>query len=222
MAFFAKIERVATLTNRKHRLSIGFPLLLAAILLILDQALKFWAVNYLQYGAPPIPVIPWVLEWQLTFNTGAAWSMLSEYTNVLAIGRLFVGIAILIYVILQPYNRLLVVVLTMIASGAIGNAIDGLLNGKVTDMIHAPFLSYLTNALNQGSFPIFNIADMCVVLGTFTMLIVSLIPEKPEKLPPLSNDSSKSVDANLVKQLEHPAKTKVEAAKESVKARKNK
>ncbi|MFC6616506.1 signal peptidase II [Deinococcus radiophilus] len=72
-------------------------------------------------------------------------------------------------------------VLTMIASGAIGNAIDGFTQGKVTDMIHMPLLSSITNALNAGDFPIFNLADIYVVLGTLALLALSLLDERHEK-----------------------------------------
>lgn len=153
-------------------------MLLAAILITADQLLKQWALAHLVYGQPAIKVIPGLLDWVLTFNTGAAWSMFSGGAKILAVGRLIVGLGLLGYLYLRPQNRFLTIVLTMIAAGAIGNAIDGLLKGKVTDMIHAPFLSAITQAINGTSFPIFNLADSCVVVGTILLLIASLLPQK--------------------------------------------
>ncbi|MDO4263408.1 MAG: signal peptidase II [Deinococcus sp.] len=161
-----------------RRWPLWFPLLLAALLIAADQLLKAWALANLSYGAPPVPVIPWLLDWVLTFNTGAAWSMFSDSALPLAVGRMLVGLGLLAYLLLRPQPRLLSTVLTMIAAGAIGNGVDGLTKGQVTDMIHMPLLSALTNAAGAGDFPIFNLADIYVVLGTLTLLLLSLYEDR--------------------------------------------
>lgn len=171
-----------TLTDRISRTPFWLPLLIAAVLIIADQALKAWALTNLQPGPPAQVVIPGVLEWFLTFNTGAAWSMFSGSAAPLALGRLLVGLGILVYLFLRPQNRFLSVILAMISAGAIGNAIDGLRFGKVTDMIHAPPLSAITRAIGQGDFPIFNIADSCVVVGTIALLIGSFVMDRKPKI----------------------------------------
>lgn len=154
------------------------PLVLVLAVLVADQLLKAWALANLQYGAPAIRVIPGLLDWQLTFNTGAAWSLFSGSALPLALGRLVVGLAILGYLVARPQGRLLTVALSLISAGAIGNAIDGLRQGKVTDMLHAPPLSAITRALGQGDFPIFNIADSGVVVGTILLLLASFRKER--------------------------------------------
>ena len=160
------------------RFPVWFPLVLAALLVVADQALKGWALANLKYGADPIPVIPGLLDWVLTFNTGAAWSMFSGSAGILAWGRMLIGLGILAYLVLRPQSRFLTVVLSMIAAGAIGNSIDGILNGKVTDMIHTPLFSAVTQTINGSNFPIYNIADSCVVVGTILLLIASFLPHK--------------------------------------------
>ncbi|KQR15798.1 lipoprotein signal peptidase [Deinococcus sp. Leaf326] len=169
---------VSTLTRRIPHLPFWVLLLIVLALVGADQALKAWALANLQYGQPAIPVVPGLLDWVLTFNTGAAWSMFSGSAAPLALARLLVGAGILVYLFLRPQPRLLSVLLSMIAAGAIGNAIDGLRAGRVTDMIHAPVLSAVTRAINGTDFPIFNIADMCVVVGTLILLISSLLPDR--------------------------------------------
>lgn len=164
--------------DRPRHTRIWLPLLIAAALLAADQLLKAWALANLTQGAPAQAVIPGLLDWQLTFNTGAAWSMFSGSAVPLAIGRLLVGLGILGYLLFRPQTRFLTIVLSMIAAGAIGNAIDGLRFGKVTDMIHAPPLSAITRAIGQGDFPIFNIADSCVVVGTILLLIGSFVADR--------------------------------------------
>ncbi|WP_288432220.1 signal peptidase II [uncultured Deinococcus sp.] len=167
-----------TLTRRVPHLPFWVLLAIVLVLVGADQALKAWALSNLRLGQPAIPVIPGLLDWVLTFNTGAAWSMFSGSAAPLALARLLVGAGILVYLYLRPQPRLLSVLLSMISSGAIGNAIDGLRAGRVTDMIHAPFLSAVTRAINGTDFPIFNVADMCVVLGTLLLLISSLLPDR--------------------------------------------
>ncbi|MFC4640413.1 signal peptidase II [Deinococcus hohokamensis] len=163
---------VLPLPERVRSVPVWLPLVLTAALLLADQWLKAWALGHLQPGET-VRVVPGVLDWLLTFNTGAAWSMFSGSAAPLAVGRLLVGLGLLGYITVRPQSRFLSVVLSLIATGAIGNAIDGLRFGKVTDMIHAPFLSALTRAVGQGDFPIFNLADMCVVLGTALLLVAS-------------------------------------------------
>ena len=153
------------------------------MLLAADQGLKAWALANLTYCNPAvtancpsaIPVIPGVFGWYLTFNTGAAWSLLSGGALPLAILRLAVGLGILVYVWRRPPDRYTAAVLGVIAAGAIGNALDGVLHAQVTDMIDSPALSAVTRALHAGSFPIFNIADSCVVVGVILLLLGSLL-----------------------------------------------
>ncbi|AWN23465.1 signal peptidase II [Deinococcus irradiatisoli] len=154
------------------------PLLIAALLIAADQLLKSWALSHLQVEAAPTPFIPGVVSWLLTFNTGAAWSLFSGSALPLALGRLLVGLGILAYLIRQPQTPALSVVLAMISAGAIGNAIDGFRFGKVTDMIYSPALSAVTRAIKAGDFPIFNIADSCVVVGTVLLILLSIRSSK--------------------------------------------
>ncbi|PTA67621.1 signal peptidase II [Deinococcus arcticus] len=172
------LRGVPTLTDRSRRTPLWLPLLVAALLVAADQALKAWALASLQPDGSVRPFLPGLLDWQLTFNTGAAWSLFSGSAVPLAVGRMAVGLGLLVYVVLRPQPRLLSVVLSMIAAGAIGNAIDGLRQGKVTDMLHSPLLSSVTQALYGGSFPIFNIADICVVTGTLILIVLSLLGER--------------------------------------------
>ncbi|WP_345457750.1 signal peptidase II [Deinococcus aluminii] len=171
-----------TLLARPRTFPAWVPLLIAALLIAADQALKAWALAHLQEGAAPVPFIPGVLDWVLTFNTGAAWSLLSGSAVPLAVARLLVGLGILAYLVVRPQNRFLTVVLSMIAAGAIGNTIDGLRLGRVTDMLHAPPLSAVTQALHAGNFPIFNLADSLVVVGTLLLLIASFVGERQPKV----------------------------------------
>lgn len=171
-----------TLTNRAPHLPVWMPFLIAALLVAADQALKLWALANLVPGEVARPFIPGLIDWVLTFNTGAAWSLFSGSALPLALGRLLVGLGILGYITFRPQTRFVTVVLSLISAGAIGNALDGIRLGKVTDMIHSPALSAVTRALNAGDFPIFNIADSCVVGGTLLLLVGTFITDRKPKL----------------------------------------
>ncbi|WP_291423997.1 signal peptidase II [Deinococcus sp.] len=158
-----------------------FPAALFVLLIAADQWLKSWALAHLHAGQPPVPFLPGLLGWVLTFNTGAAWSMFSGSARLLAVGRILVGLAIVAYVYLRPQTRFMTVVLTMIAAGAVGNSIDGLRAGQVTDMLYSPLLSSVTRAINGSEFPIFNLADSYVVLGTLLLLVGSFTGDSRKK-----------------------------------------
>lgn len=152
----------------------------ALCLVVADQWLKNWALQHLQVGQPPVPFVLGI-EWFLTFNTGAAWSLMSGKAPLLAIGRLLVGTGLLAYAAAgQKVSAGMRLAFTLIAAGALGNAIDGLRLGHVVDMIHWSWLSQITNAINGTAFPIFNLADTYVVGGTLLLVLLSFI-EKPEK-----------------------------------------
>lgn len=165
-------------SSRRSRLPGWIPLLLAALLVGADQWLKAWARGHLNLGDPALPFVPGLLSWQLTYNTGAAWSLLAGATVPLAALRLLVGLGILGYLFWRPQPRSLGLILALIAAGAIGNTIDGLRYGQVTDMLYSPALSTITGLLHAGTFPIFNVADSCVVGGTLLLLLGSLVSER--------------------------------------------
>ena len=181
------------------------PLLLFLVLVITDQALKLWTVNHWQMmgwpsgdSSPRMPVIPGFLDFFLTYNTGAAWSLLSGSALPLAILRMVVGIGILVYLWRTPRPaktahwtaRAYPYVLATIAVGAVGNAIDGLYQGKVTDMFYSHTLSWINQRINGQSFPIFNIADSCVVGGVIALLLLSLLEGRKKTLPAPVNPPS--------------------------------
>lgn len=154
-------------------------LIVFAALIAFDQWLKLWSVANLQ---PYVlkPLIENVLSLTLVYNTGAAWGMLGGATIILAILRLVVGFGILVYLWRDKPTGLTFWSLVLIATGAVGNAIDGLRIGKVVDMFYSHQLSWVTQKIHQQDFPIFNIADICVVSGTILLIAASLFAKKPE------------------------------------------
>lgn len=127
-----------------------------ATLLAVDQASKAWTREALDPGQSlPYP-LPGVFELTLTYNEGIAFGLFQ------GLGVFTAPIAILIAVVAAVYShralhegRLIHFALGLLASGSIGNLIDRLWLGKVTDM----FWIRLIN------FPVFNVADACITVG---------------------------------------------------------
>lgn len=169
----SNVERTSQPSRRAAAWPLWVPVLVTAVLLVLDQWTKWLAVTNLQLNQPVDVVVPGLLGLTLTYNTGAAFSLFEGSAAPLAFLRLAVGLGLLVYLWRSPQNKFTAVVFAMIAAGAIGNAIDGLRQGKVTDMLSSPALDAVTRVINGQPFPIFNIADSCVVLGVLLLLVSS-------------------------------------------------
>lgn len=156
-----------------------FAILIFAALIGLDQWLKVWSLAHLQTDAF-LPVVQNVLSLILTFNTGAAWNLFAGATLFLAVLRMVVGLGILVYLWKDKPRGIAFWSLLLIAAGAVGNAIDVLWYGKVIDMFYSHQFSWITQKMYGQPFPIFNIADICVVSGTVLLVASSLFTPKAE------------------------------------------
>lgn len=128
---------------------------LVAVLIGLDQWVKYLVrMNLPLYGSAPL--VPHLVELTYVQNTGAAFSLFSEHTWMLAVvsGVVALGISVLVFkrVVRHPFG---LVSLSLVLAGAVGNFIDRVFMGYVTDMFHLLFIR----------FAVFNVADICVVIG---------------------------------------------------------
>ncbi len=130
--------------------------LLAALILILDQGTKLWAHSVLR--AKPLVLIPGALELTYLENRGAVWGLMQGWRIVFLIATfLFLGIMLWFYIRKRRDMSLLTrIILALLFSGAVGNLIDRLFLGYVRDMIYFSLIN----------FPVFNVADIFVTCGT--------------------------------------------------------
>lgn len=140
--------------------------LIAIILLIAaDQAVKFWTVAHLELGETA-PLLPGLVELLRLHNYGAAWSSLSgmRWLLIALTSAVMVFLAVLLIrrVVRHPLGR---TALTLTLAGGIGNLIDRVYLGYVVDMFHFQF---------WPSYPVFNVADICVVVGVILFLLYYL------------------------------------------------
>ena len=143
-------------TNKQHLLLIC--LALSALCLLLDQWSKHLAAASLK-GKPPISLIPGFLELTYVENTGVAFGMLhrtSIFPLILGIILLCALLGFCVH-LRKILDRISVCFLSLLLSGAVGNLVDRIRLGFVVDFIYIRLIR----------FPVFNIADCCVVLGTF-------------------------------------------------------
>lgn len=141
---------------------------LTFMVLVLDQLTKLWALAVFQ-PYEVLPVLP-VFNLTLVFNTGAAFSFLSDaggWQRWFFIGLAsLVSIGLLLWLTrLRQHERLTGVALAMILGGALGNLLDRVRLGKVVD-----FLDFYWE---QWHWPVFNVADSAITIGVVLMLLAS-------------------------------------------------
>ncbi len=136
---------------------------IAALLLAADQITKQLASLYLA-GKSGITLIPGVFELSYVENQGAAFGMMrGRFWLFIAIAVIIAALAVYAYV-RTPGGRHyfpLRAVCLLLFSGAVGNMIDRLVRGYVVDFLYFSLID----------FPVFNLADCCVCVGAFLLIV---------------------------------------------------
>jgi signal peptidase II len=130
------------------------------------------------------PIIDGLLTFVLHKNDGAAWGMLGDHRWAFMSISTVAIIGFSLYIFLgHADTKVMGISMALVTSGGIGNMIDRIFIGEVTDFIKFPFVYYPSfsgGELIWKEFPIFNIADCFVTVGAFAMifaLLVALIKE---------------------------------------------
>ena len=142
-----------------HQQRTRTPALTAAVVvvvLVLDQLTKRWAVTELT-GRAPRHVI-WTLQWNLTRNSGMAFSQAQGIGPLIGIAALLV-VAWLAWTSRTLTSRVTGVAAGLIAGGALGNLADRLFRGG--HFLHGAVVDFI----DFQWFPIFNVADMAIDIG---------------------------------------------------------
>ena len=145
---------------------LGIAIGIILILTICDQLLKSWVAASIVLGGSK-QLIPGIIELTNLRNSGAAWSIFEGQQTFFTIITI-VAIIVIGYFIWQYRKNIpMLIGLSLIMAGTIGNFIDRLRQGYVVDMFETTFIN----------FPIFNIADMCLTIGVI-WLIICILKEK--------------------------------------------
>lgn len=139
------------------------------LFIVVDQILKFLVSNFIPYQSD-IELIPNFFYITNVHNDGAAWSILSG--NVLLLALLGVVALVLIYYFFlkdKTLSKMETVLYSLLIGGIVGNFIDRIFLGYVVDYIGVILGSYY--------FPIFNFADIGIVIAVLMMIIFSIKEE---------------------------------------------
>jgi signal peptidase II len=169
------MEEVRQQSSWRRRIA-PISLVVAAVVVLLDQVTKHWAVNALGDGTERHVV--WTLQWNLAYNTGMAFS------RGRGLGPVIAPLALLVVIVLvvstaKIESRSARIAAGLLIGGALGNLCDrvfrgdGWLNGAVIDFIDVQW------------WPIFNVADIAVTSGAILFAISAIVdsPRAPRPAP---------------------------------------
>ena len=143
-------------------------LIIAMLIIIADQAVKYLVVSGMNVGDTAFSIL----------NKGAAFSLLSGKLSLLSIISVAFCICAVIYWIKKkPTHPLLCTSITMMFAGAFGNAIDRIFRGFVIDYIQTSFIN----------FPVFNIADIGITVGAILLVVYFIWFDKEDKNADVKN-----------------------------------
>lgn len=149
-------------------------LLMMILAVTFDQITKYLVLQNLK-GKEAFSIIDGVLELQFFSNTGIAWSMLEgQILFILFTGIILLAVVLFCVIKLPDHKKFhIIYILTgILTGGAIGNMIDRIRLGYVVDFIYFSIIN----------FPIFNVADMCIVISIIIIGILFLFVYKEEDL----------------------------------------
>lgn len=153
-----------------------YAVIIIAVLILVDQVTKWMTVAYLKPKGS-IPVIKNFFTLTYVENDGGAWGMFGGKMWMFYIVTLF-AIGLFAYMMkdfnLQT-NKIYSIALALIMSGTIGNFIDRIFRKFVVDFIEIDLFSY-------KSFPVFNVADICLTIGVGLLLFDLLFGKSAELL----------------------------------------
>lgn len=182
--------------------------IVAILILIADQGLKYWVTVNIALDTGHVTLIPGVLELTNIHNNGAAFSMLEHAPHWIFIIFTLVFAAIAVFclrrnVVHGKVGRWSVV---LVLAGAIGNCIDRILSGYVVDMFNFLF----------ARFAVFNLADVFIVVAGITLClhVIFYRGDESESAPkkPRRQRTGAASDAPKARRLHLPARRRPDAA----------
>lgn len=175
-------------------------ILLSVLITIIDQLTKYFVLQSIELGEM-VPVIDKFFYLTLHMNSGAAFSILKDGRPFFLIITPIVAILAVI-VLFKSQSKFLRFALALIIGGTIGNFIDRLVVGEVTD--------FLLFYIGSYPFPVFNVADITLTCGTILVAIyVIFIYKEPEKKEGTGDTVSTGTYAEKTSQVEADVESQV-------------
>lgn len=146
--------------------------IIAVIVLILDQWLKYWTTVNITLSTGEVPLIDGVIKLVNVHNDGAAFGILGDvpYMKWVFIGlTLVLTVAVIVLLVKKVFRgKFASLCLVLILAGAMGNCIDRLIHGYVVDMFKLEFVN----------FAVFNIADAVLVVAGLLFIIYLFVGDR--------------------------------------------
>ena len=150
------------------------PIIAVVILILLDQGTKFWALASLK-PIHNMTLVEGFMDLTFVENRGVAFGMFSGQRWFILLLTVIIAAGLIWFYKAMPKKKEyfpLRVSLVMVLSGAIGNIIDRLFRGYVVDFFEFTFFEW----------PVFNVADIYVVVGVTLLALMILFVVKDEDL----------------------------------------
>jgi signal peptidase II len=144
----------------------------AAAVVALDQATKWWAVRALADG--PVEVVGSNVRLALTRNRGGAFSLFSGSGTTVAV-LAAVLVVILVRMARHEDDAVTGVALAVLLGGALGNLTDRLVREP------GPLRGAVVDFVDLGAWPTFNVADIAVTVGAALLLLWGWREHRPER-----------------------------------------
>lgn len=149
---------------------------LSLAVIVVDLLSKYWVVQRFELGES-ITILP-VFNLTYAQNYGAAFSFLADHSGWQTYFFLILAVVISCGLVVMLYRNQATLTLqnsayALVIGGAIGNAIDRAYNGYVVDFLHFYWDIY--------HYPVFNIADIGIVVGAGLLILDSLLEHKKTK-----------------------------------------
>lgn len=147
--------------------------LLSVLAIIIDQWTKFLVIKHMELHEE-IVIIKNFFSLTSHRNKGAAWGILQDQMLFFYIITVIVVVGIIYYMEKHIKDqKMMAVAFSLILGGAIGNFIDRLFRKEVVDFLDFMIFTY--------DYPIFNVADMALVIGVILVLIATFLEERKIK-----------------------------------------
>lgn len=171
--------------------------LVAGLIVLVDQLSKAYIRANFAEGVDMWAPWPWMLPYARILyvsNTGAAFGMFKGMSGVFTVLAFIVSLVIIYYFPrVSERDWALRLAMEMQLAGAVGNLIDRLVIGHVTDFI------------SVGNFPVFNIADSSITVGVVVLILSMWVQDQQQKkalaaaepaeqAPGASNEDAQSVE----------------------------
>ncbi len=143
-------------------------LLLSLIFLSIDIVTKLLIDEYFNLMETKI-IIANFFALTKVYNNGASWNILAGYRYLIIIFTIIIFIALIFYQKKFKLNKRNILAFSLVYSGIIGNLIDRIFKGYVIDFFDFTIFGY--------NYPVFNFADIWIVVGIFLIIIAILKKE---------------------------------------------